>query len=215
MRKTGEPHEIQIFVAVSDAGTLRGAAEDLGLPTSTVSRSLTRLEKRLDLLLARRSQRGVVLTDSGKKYLQSCKRALQILREGAELLDDQRSKPAGILRVACPLTMAQYVIAPLLSKFMSAYPDLRVELQAYSSGWDQEPREDVDVFFKIRAPRDLSRKVRCYPGTLRGLFATRSYLDTAGTPSDPADLTSHRCIGWDVWKLSKVKRLWSLASSFK
>jgi DNA-binding transcriptional LysR family regulator len=103
--------------------------------------------------------------------------------------------------------MARHVIAPLLSKFTQAYPELRVELEGYSSGWDQEPKEDVDVFFKIRAPRDSSRKVRCYPGTARGLFATRSYLNAAGTPHDPVELGSHRCIGWDVWKLTKGKKV--------
>jgi LysR family transcriptional activator of dmlA len=103
--------------------------------------------------------------------------------------------------------MARHVIAPLLSKFIQAYPDLRVELEGYSSGWDQEPNEDVDVFFKIRAPRDSSRKVRRYPGTARGLFATRSYLNVAGTPTNPAELAAHHCIGWDVWKLTKGKKV--------
>jgi DNA-binding transcriptional LysR family regulator len=103
--------------------------------------------------------------------------------------------------------MARHVIAPLLSNFVKAYPDLRVELADYSSEWDQEPNEDVDVFFKIRAPRNSSRKIRRYPGTTRGLFATRSYLNIAGTPANPAELAAHRCIGWDAWKLTRGKKV--------
>jgi LysR family transcriptional regulator, transcriptional activator for dmlA len=203
MRKTTNLDDIRIFVAVAEAGTFSAAAANLQLPASTISRSLTRLEKHLDLLLVRRSQRGLTLTDAGKEYLVSCKHALRLLREGHELLDIHRASPSGLLRVACPTTMARDLIAPLLSKFMEAFPDLRVELETYSSGFDQEPKEDIDVFFKVRAPKDSSRRVRSYPGTARGLFASHGYVHNAGMPAEPADLTSHRCIGSGRWTLSK------------
>ena len=60
---------VRSFVAAAHAGTVTAAAKDLNLPTSTVSRSVTRLEKHLKVLLVRRSSKGVVLTDSGKEYL--------------------------------------------------------------------------------------------------------------------------------------------------
>jgi DNA-binding transcriptional LysR family regulator len=165
-------NDVRTFVAVSQAGTLTAAAKQLQLPTSTVSRALTRLEKHLGFLLVQRSPRGLVLTDSGKEYLQSCRRALQTLRHGGALLEGRRSNPSGLIKVACPVTMARDVFAPLLKEFLGRYPDLRMEIKPYSASWDQEPREDVDVFFKLRAPRDSLRRVRPYPGTARGLFAS-------------------------------------------
>jgi DNA-binding transcriptional LysR family regulator len=57
------------------------------------------------------------------------------------------------MKVACPVTMARDILAPLLKEFPGRYPDLRVEIEPSSSGWDQEPKEDVDVFFKLRAQR--------------------------------------------------------------
>jgi LysR family transcriptional activator of dmlA len=203
MRKTTNLDDITIFVAAAEAGTISAAAAHLQLPASTISRSLTRLEKHLDLLLVRRSQRGLTLTDAGKEYLVSCKRALRLLREGRELLDRHRASPSGLLRIACPITMARDLIAPLLSTFMQAFPDLKVELETYSSGFDQEPKEDIDVFFKVRAPKDSSRRVRSYPGAARGLFASRRYVQTAGKPAEPEELTSHRCIGSGRWTLCK------------
>jgi LysR family transcriptional regulator, transcriptional activator for dmlA len=203
MRKTTNLDDIRIFVAAAEAGTFSAAAAHLQLPASTISRSLTRLEKHLDLLLVRRTQRGLTLTDAGKEYLVPCKRALRLMREGRELLDKHRASPSGLLRVACPITMARDLIAPLLSKFMQAFPDLRVELETYSSGFDQEPKEDIDVFFKVRAPKDSSHRVRSYPGTARGLFASCTYVHNAGMPAEPAGLTSHRCIGSGRWTLSK------------
>ena len=75
----------------------------------------------MDLLLVRRSQRGLALTDPGKEYLLFCKRALRVLREGRELLDKNRASPSGLLRVACPMTMARDAIAPLLGKFIESF----------------------------------------------------------------------------------------------
>ena len=203
MRKTTNLDDIGIFVAAAEAGTFSAAAARLHVPASTISRSLTRLEKNLDLLLVRRSQRGLALTDAGKEYLFSCKRALRTLREGRELVDKHRASPSGVLRVACPVTMARDAIAPLLGKFIKTFPDLTVELETYSSAFDQEPKEDIDVFFKVRAPRDSSRRIRSYPGVVRGLFASRRYVQSTGMPAEPADLTSHRCIGSGRWVLSK------------
>jgi LysR family transcriptional activator of dmlA len=180
MRKTTNLDDISIFVAAAEAGTFSAAAAHLQLPPSTISRSLTRLEKDLDLLLVRRSQRGLSLTDAGKEYLLSCKRGLRALREGRELLDRHRASPFGLLRVACPMTMARDAIAPLLSEFIKTFPDLRMELETYSSSFDQEPKEDIDVFFKVRTPKDSSRRIRSYPGVVRGLFASSGYVQTRG-----------------------------------
>jgi DNA-binding transcriptional LysR family regulator len=200
---TPDLNDVRTFVVVAQAGTLTAAAKELALPTSTVSRSLTRLERQLDVLLVQRSPRGLALTDSGKEYLQACRRSLRALRDGTELLESGRDRPRGLIKVACPVTMARDVIAPLLKEFLVRYPDLRVEIEPYASGWDQEPREDVDVFFKLRAPRDSVRRVRPYPGTMRGLFASQSYVEASGTPANPEELTSHACIGSGVWKLTR------------
>lgn len=198
-------NDTRTFVAAAEAGTLSGAAKGLTVPTSTVSRALTRLEKHLGVLLVQRSSRGLLLTDAGREYLQACRRALRTLKEGGELIESERSQPKGLIRIACPITMARDLLAPLLKEFLRRYPELRVEIQPYASGWDQEPREDVDVFFKLRAPKDSLRRVRPYPGTARGLFASAAYIQAFGSPATPDDLPAHRCIGSGVWKLSRGK----------
>jgi LysR family transcriptional regulator, transcriptional activator for dmlA len=195
-------NDIRVFVMIGQAGTLTGAARVLEVPASTVSRALTRLEKHLGLLLLQRSTRGLVLTDSGREYLQTCRRALRLLTDAREQLEGHRSSPSGLMKVACPVTMARDILAPLLKEFLGRYPDLRVEIEPYSSGWDQEPKEDVDVFFKLRAPKDSARRIRPYPGTVRKLFASPAYIRASGDPTTPGDLADHSCIGSGVWKLS-------------
>jgi LysR family transcriptional regulator, transcriptional activator for dmlA len=123
------------------------------------------------------------------------------------LVEGRRSRPSGLIKVACPITMARDVLAPLLKEFLGRYPDLRIEIEPYAAGWDQEPREDVDIFFKLRAPKDSVRHMRLYPGTARGLFASPDYIQAFGSPATPDDLTSHNCIGSGVWKLSRGKKI--------
>jgi LysR family transcriptional regulator, transcriptional activator for dmlA len=202
---TPDLNDVRTFAATADAGTFSEAARELRVPASTVSRSLSRLEKHLGVQLVQRSPKGFRLTDSGREYLNACKRALRVLKEGGEQIDRQRQQPAGLITIACPITMARDVLAPLLKEFLRRYPDLRLEIEPYASGWDQEPREDVDVFFKLRAPRDSSRRMRSYPGTARGLFASPEYIQAFGNPAKPEDLTGHKCIGSGVWKLTRGK----------
>jgi DNA-binding transcriptional LysR family regulator len=200
-------NDVRTFVVAAQAGTLTAAAKKLNCPASTLSRALTRLEDRLGFLLVQRGPRGLVLTDAGREYLQSCRRALQSLQHGRDVLEGHRSSPGGLLKVACPVTMARDTLAPLLKEFLERYPELRVEIEPYAASWDQEPRDDVDVFFKLLAPKDSLRRVRSYPGTVRGLFASPNYLKVAGDPSTPDDLPPHSCVGSGPWKLSRGKKI--------
>jgi LysR family transcriptional activator of dmlA len=221
MRKALDLNDIQIFASAARAGSLSEAAKELGLPTSTVSRSLTRLEKHLGLLLVRRGQRGLLLTDAGAEYLNSSVEALHTLRNAGELLDRNRSHPRGVLKVACPITMARDVLGPLMRRFVDAQPELRVDIRPYSSLWDREPKEDIDIFFKIQAPRDSLRRVHHYPSALRALYASKSYLRKYGVPNNPAELSNHRCTGsaddafYANWKLTKGGKTVALDLNFQ
>ena len=196
-------NDIRIFTVVGQESTLSSAAVKLKLPTSTVSRALTRLEKNLGALLIRRSSRGHLLTDAGKEYLQVCRRALRTLDEGSEMLAVQREQPSGLIKVACPITMTNLILAPLLTELQERYPQLRLQIESYTPAADQEFREDIDVVFKVRAPRDSIRRMRTYPSTSRGLFASSQYIEQFGMPSRPEDLLAHTCIGSGPWKLSR------------
>ena len=196
-------NDIRIFTVVGQEGTLSSAAVKLKLPTSTVSRALTRLEKNLGVLLIRRSSRGHVLTDSGKEYLQVCRRALRTLDEGGEMLAVQREQPSGLIKVACPVTMTNLIFAPLLKELLARYRQLRLQIESYTPAADQEFSEDIDVVFKVRTPRDSIKRMRSYPSTRRGLFASAQYIKTFGMPSRPEELLAHTCIGSGPWQLSR------------
>ena len=96
-------NDVRTFVAVAQAGTLTAAAKEMQLPTSTVSRALTRLEKHLGVLLVQRSPRGLSITDSGREYLQSCRRARYgLLRMAASCWKAVAQAQAASLRLFVP-----------------------------------------------------------------------------------------------------------------
>jgi len=120
-------------------------------------------------------------------------RAFDSVREGRELVDTHRASPSGLLRVACPITMARDAIAPLMGKFIETFPELRVELETYSSEFDQEPKKHRRFLSRF-GHRKIRPADSFLPGVVRALFASHKYVQTRGTPAEPADLVSYRCI---------------------
>ncbi len=99
-------NDVRVFTVVARRGTFSAAGRELRLPTSTVARSTTRLEKHLEVLLLRRSPRGVSLTDAGTEFLVSCNQALRTIRIGSETLQERRVNPRGLIRVSSPIVLA-------------------------------------------------------------------------------------------------------------
>jgi DNA-binding transcriptional LysR family regulator len=197
-----DANDVVMFVAAAEAGTLSGAAKELGVPTSTVSRSLTRLEQDLQMLLINRSSKGFVLTDAGMEYLESCRHALRALSDGKEQLDRHRLNPTGVIRIACPGTMIRHLLTPMMGNLVNAFPNLKIDLQDYIPTHVPLPRLDVDIIFMVSPPNDSSRMIRSYPCAKRGLFATEDYLRKYGHPKSPLELANHRCVGINRWELT-------------
>src|SRR6202167_4204267 len=202
-----DANDVVMFVAAAEAGTLSGAAKELGVPTSTVSRSLTRLEQDLQMLLINRSTKGFVLTDAGGEYLESCRHALRALSNGNEQLDRHRLNPTGRIRIACPGTMIRHLLAPIMTKLVNAFPKLKIDLEDYSPAHVPSPRLDVDIIFMVSPPNDSSRMIRSYPSAKRGLFANEEYRREYGLPKTPSELVNHRCVGISRWELTNNKNM--------
>ena len=120
MSSTLNLNDVRLFTTACRVGSLSAAAEELYLPVITVSRSIARLEKHLDLLLIQRGQKALELTDAGRAYLTSCKQAMRTLRDGEDFLEGHRASPGGVIRVMYPESFGTSAIAPLLSKFTEA-----------------------------------------------------------------------------------------------
>lgn len=200
-------NDIKIFVVAAEASTLTAAARKLRVPTSTVSRAITRLEEQLDMKLARRGARGITVTDVGRGYLDACQSALRALDDGERWVATQRSEPSGTLKVACTVSFARDILVPLLKPFMARYPQLKIVVDTHSSGLETNPPDDVDVFFEVRRSRESPRSLRSYPGLTLGIYASQEYVREHGRPTTPAELERHACVGYGAWPLTKDNRI--------
>src|SRR3954467_5726312 len=98
--------EIKAFCAVAAAGGFSQAARQMGMATSSITRMVDALERRLGAVLLHRSTRSVTLTDSGRTYYIEAQRILDQLDAADDAVTDCASGVAGTLRVAAPMTFA-------------------------------------------------------------------------------------------------------------
>ncbi len=182
---------MQIFVEVAREKSFRGAADNLGIPSSTVSRRIAELERDAGLRLFDRTTRRVTLTDAGDLYFASCERILDDARLAHEQLTDLRATPKGRLRIVANSVPANQWIVPILPAFCERYPDIVVELDIVID--TPSPLEKgVDVAFVI-GPVLQEDVVARHIISLKelGLYASPGYIQKHGEPSCPADLTKH------------------------
>ena len=119
---------IQALVAAVEAGSFVRAATTLGITQSGVSRAIARLEHRVGVRLFDRTARAVALTDEGRSFYQKVKPLLAGVEDTATEAAGSAAVVRGRLRVNVDPFFARLVLAPRLGKFLTAYPELSVEI---------------------------------------------------------------------------------------
>jgi DNA-binding transcriptional LysR family regulator len=188
-----ELNHLRVFMRVADLGSVSAAARALGMPKSSVSRSLSRLEEMLGTSLVERSTRHLRLTDAGRVLHRHVSRILDDVSEAENAINGLIGRPSGTLRVSVGFTFAVGPLAPMLPAFLSTYPDVRVVLTVDNRRSDLLT-EDIDVAIRIGTLSDselIARKL----GTI-GLWlcASPSYLADHGTPATIDDMAIHTMI---------------------
>lgn len=184
---------IAIFVKVVQARSFSGAARLLGIPNTTVSAKVARLEKRLGVTLIQRTTRKLTITPAGRAYFERCVRGLEEI-EGAEAeVSLSATEPRGLLRLTAPGDVAHGMLPPIVSRFLARYPQTRVEVLVANRVIDLVA-EGVHLAIRAAALRDSTLVARRFMPFSGGMWASRAYLDRKGTPRVPADLEQHDCL---------------------
>lgn len=184
-------NELETLVAVVEGGTFSAAARVLGLPVSTVSRQVSRLEARLGVRLLNRSTRRVTPTAPGQRYFERCRRIVAESREAEEEVRQMHGAPRGLLRISAPPTgLRATLVEDLIAAFMARYPDIEVELMAESRYVDLVA-EGYDLALRGGILRDSALTVRRLIRMRTGLVASPDYLARRGRPRRVADLARH------------------------
>src|SRR5690349_12052294 len=103
-----------VFAKVVQAGSFSGAARQLDLPKSTVSRKVADLEERIGARLLQRTTRRLGLTDAGRIYFEHAARIASALEEAEAAVSRVQAAPRGLLRVTAPLSFSG--LAPVVAE---------------------------------------------------------------------------------------------------
>jgi DNA-binding transcriptional LysR family regulator len=111
-RLTVEWSDLQIFLAVVRAKTVRAAAAAMKLDASTVSRRVAALERTAGVRLFRRTTAGLRLTAAGKIVLDSTERVSDELDRLTRRMIGHDERLAGLVRVSFPGSFTSLVHQP-------------------------------------------------------------------------------------------------------
>src|SRR5215469_348068 len=200
---------LAIFARVAEFGSFSRAALELNLSKATVSKAVTRLEKKLGARLFHRTSRRLALTDTGE---QLAARAATLLAEAESAESEAMSlaaAPRGKVRLAVPMSFGVLFVAPLLPELFRLHPELSVDLHLSDAQIDLIG-EGFDAALRIGELSDTSLLARRLCDMPLHLVAAPAYLKQHGRPKHPLELSRHQAISYayqlthDTWRFHKT-----------
>ncbi|MEH2481762.1 DNA-binding transcriptional LysR family regulator [Nitrobacteraceae bacterium AZCC 2146] len=183
---------MRVFTRVVERRSFTLAADDLGLPRSTVTDAVKQIEARLGVRLLERTTRHVAPTLDGEAFHKRCLSLIADLEDAEGAFGG--AKPKGLLRIEVQGTLARHFLLPGLPEFFSEYPDIEINMSE-SDRWVDLVREGVDCALRFGQLPDSDLIARRVTILERLNVAAPNYLERYGTPKNPDALDGHRMVG--------------------
>ncbi len=182
------------FWKVAEHLSFAAAAGELEVSPSALSQAIRTLEARLGAQLLNRTTRSVSLTEAGQGYLARIRPALVDVLDAGEQLRAQQGRPSGTLRINAARISIAMVLQPLISAFLKAYPDIRIEL-THDEGYVDIVEKGYDA--GVRMGESVQKDMIAVPlGDPLEVVVVGSpdYLKRHRAPKHPSDLARHNCV---------------------
>jgi len=186
-------NHVSVFARVVELESFTAAAKHLGLPKSSVSRTVTRLEDELGVRLLQRTTRKLNLTEAGRAYYDRARVALAGLEEAASAATNLSAEPRGTVRVSTPANMGMIDLGEIVARFVRKFPLVHIEI-SLSSRFVDLVAEGFDLALRAGKLADSSLVARRIGSDTFGLFASPAYLRRRGRPKTLAELAKHDCV---------------------
>ncbi|MDO9400851.1 MAG: LysR substrate-binding domain-containing protein [Polaromonas sp.] len=182
-------NDMLYFAEVVERGGFAAAGRALGLPKSRLSRRVAELEARLGVRLLQRTTRKLSLTQAGTVFLGHCSAMRDEALAASEAVAQMQVEPRGVLRLSCPVTLAQSTLGYLIPRFMALYPQVRIDMQVTNRVVDLV-EEGIDIALRVRPTLDDSGSlvVKNLGASTAPLLASPALLLRQGRPEKPEDL---------------------------
>ena len=170
---------MRVFTRVVERRSFSLAAEDLGMPRSTVTDAVKALEARLGVRLLERTTRQVRPTLDGEAHYRRCLSLIADLEDAEAAFGGAR--PKGLLRLEVQGTLARHFLLPNLPGFFAEYPDIELYMSE-SDRWIDPIREGVDCMLRFGHLPDSDMIARPVVTLERLTCAAPSYLAATAPP---------------------------------
>lgn len=188
-------HEMEVFIAVAEAGGFAKAGGRLRLSPPAVTRAVYALEDRLGARVFNRTTRSLTITDVGQRFLESARRILTELDTAEKEAVGETSMPQGHLTLTASVTFGRFTLAPIVAGFLNQHPRVTASVLLLDRIVNLV-EEGVDVAIRIGPLPDSTLIAKRIGAVRRVLVASPKYLRQRGTPKAPADLKLHSVIAF-------------------
>lgn len=184
---------LRLFVSVVRQNSFSKGGARLGVPQSSCSRLITKLEERLSTRLIQRSTRSLKLTEAGAIYFERAQQIIAALDDAKSAVQNSSRQPKGLLRVTAPVAIGSRYIAPMLPEFTQNFPDIRIDLSL------TESVEDIvslgfDVAIRFGDLSDSTLTATKLVESASVLCASPGYLAQRDRLTSPQEINSHACL---------------------
>lgn len=182
-------NDLYFFASVVEHGGFSAASRALHVPKSRLSKRVSQLEEGLGVRLLQRTTRKFVVTEAGERFYRRCQAMVAEARAATEDVATLRGEPHGLVRLSCPVSLAQSQLAPLLPVFLARYP--RVQLRVFSGNRRVDViGEGFDIAIRVRDKLDNDAELvaRSFGPKRVVLVASPAFLAEQGEPTLPQQL---------------------------
>jgi len=187
--------EMENFVRIVEAGSITGAAKQMRIAKSAVSRRLKEMEARLGIQLIIRSTRKLTMTDTGRALYDRAVSLLADWEETEAVAGDTQSAFSGTLKMTAPLSFGVAHLGPIIVDFMKKHPQIRFDID-FSDRVVDLVSEGLDLAIRIGSMPDSNLIARKFSDISRVACASPDYLKRHGFPLTPKELEGHKEIAY-------------------
>ncbi|MGI9408264.1 MAG: LysR family transcriptional regulator [Hyphomicrobiaceae bacterium] len=195
--------DLEIFARVARTGNMSAAGREMKFSPAVVSKRISLLEERLGTRLFQRTTRQLTLTEAGEGFYERIVNILDLVDQAEDFVSTHNTSAKGTLKIAAPTSFSRMHVVPHLSGFMTAYPDIEIDLQL-SDDFVDIIANGYDAAIRIGELKDSTMVARKLANEDRMLCATPDYIKRHGRPKTLQDLNSHNCLTFgaqDHWRL--------------
>ena len=195
--------DVEVFLIVAEKLSISATAIHLSTTPSVISRTITRLEKRLGIQFFRRTTRHLSLTEAGQLYYEKMQHAFQLIDHAERVIQGEQLQISGKIKLSVPTTYGHYRLPPLLEQFLLQYPDIQIEVSISNRNVDLIA-EGFDLAIRQGHLPNSTLIARTLELAPLQIVASPEYLKRMGVPQTLEELNHHQCIAFELPSSGKV-----------